>query len=882
MQPALHAPPSSKRTLFNRMMAARRTGGVDPGTAGGIRIIENSRSCPPLPVIRPPQDTATSSPVVSSVSHSSAARHSSDVAVPQRPKKASSSAPYVITDKTPRAELLAIIVQLQEELTQRTDSVNAIQRNFERLSSMHYAEQLELQRLRLGEKARLQAKPDCSDAALRQRERALAEMGQSVGEQQGKIAQLEEQLAASRSSCELQKLVMQLIASHAEGFREVLHEEAAAFLQLHTSSVIERAAIGAQHAGAQQQLLCKGVAQLLADHHAQMVPHSMRGVAADTWRQLEEPGKASATTILELVRQCLCETAEAVRHHAAAAHAADLQRALAEVLSQRQQEEGQRAVRETLCLRLLATEEEERRVRRELLYGELQARAAAEQAFDEVRLLRERAESAAAATHLLREATTALLTCRVSEWCAAAEGRLVDFERSVESFVKETSWVLDKQWQEALLGEHRQLQSLYETQVQAMHAEWRGQIEVIQRTYAMQLAQARSDLSAQMQTAEDRRAAAERLSRTMEDALIQLKCENAAEVRAVEAHWQSALSDALRDCEQRWTTMLEECQERLSACSRAMLHLLLNQLRIRSRCVYQEQEERAALCRLHGRQEARQLRDEQAATTQHRVIAAVLLERAEHQTQDEAASRALLCASASADWAALVERERAHKAQVHHALSLAAAASRLEEVRAEAAGCDDKWRECADQLQENLREEEQARLAAVARASDATLAVQEAHAALERLSQDFAEYRCSVNAAAQRIELAESATESTCSCTLCLRLYCQPLACVPCGHIYCAQCLLRHPRNRSLCSITSSLTSAVSASGGESGAADARGGIEVAQWLHSKSDPHASLFCPECASASVRTVVELRALGELAAKYDYKKRSLALLLAGLR
>ncbi|KAG5483659.1 hypothetical protein CUR178_08326 [Leishmania enriettii] len=886
MQPPINVLPNSTRSVFSRMMAARAVDSVERGAAGGIRAIAHSCSCPPLPGIRQPQDTVASSHGVASVSQSSASRHAPDVAVGQPPRTASSLARYVITDETPRAELLAIIVQLQADLAQRADSVNAIQRNFERLSSMHYAEQLELQRLRLCAKTRREAEPDSREVENRQHESALAKMRQSMREQQAASAQLEEQLKALRWTCALQRDVSRLIAAHTEGFQEVLQEEAAALLQLHVSAVTERAGICARHAETQQLLLCTGVAQLLADHHAQVLPGSIQGGATETQQQRETSGEVSAAAILERVRQCLCEAVEAVRHRVAAAQEADLKRALAEAESQRSREEAQRVRGEALHLRLLATEAEERRGRCALLFGELQARAVAQQTFAEVRVLRRKAEEAEAATRSSREATAALLTRRVLDWCAAAEVRLVDFQQTVETSTKEAARELDKRLQETeqelLLRERKRTQDLHEMQMEAMRADWVRQNDAVQLAHEVQLAHVRNDLSAQTQLAEDRRVAAERHSRTIEDALIQQKREHTEEVRAVEAHWRSAISDAVRDCERRWATEQVEYQERQSACARAVLELVVDLLRTRVHYVYQEQDERATLCRSYWSDETRRLRGEQAATTQRCVTAAVLLERIEHQTQDEVASRTLLSASASEEWTALGGRERAHRAQVHHALSVAAAAAKLGEVRAEAAKQAEKWRQRLEKLQKDLREAKEERLAAMQRGSDAVLAAQEVQVELHRLRQDFTAYRCGVSAAAHRIEVTESATESACCCCRCLELYCQPVACVPCGHIYCASCLLRHPRNRPLWGLTSSSASAGGASSGESGAAGARAGIEVAQWLRSKSDPYASLFCPECASANVSTVVELRALGELAAKHDYKKRSLAVLLAELR
>lgn len=859
---------------------------MDRSAVGGFDPVAHYSPCPPLPVIGQPQNTALSAGDACPAPHAGLKQHDSGVAVLKSSRKTASSSPYVITDKTPRAELLAIIMQLQADLTQRTDSVNAIQRNFERLSAMHHAEQLELRRLRLLEKTRSEVAPDGLDAATRQLESVLAEMRHKALEQQTTFAQMEVDLQAANSSCALQQGIARLIASHADGFRDVLQAEAVAHSQLYQSAMSERAIIGSRNEATQQQLLCKDVAQLVADHQAQIVTKLIRGGAAESCRLQKSLAQVSTATVQELVRQGLRETAEAVHQYVASIHAADQERVLAEAEGQRDRERLRLALGELLRLRLRATEEAEATARQALLFGALQACATAQRAAEEVRLLTANADAAAAATRSSWEVTAALLTRRVSDWHDAADMRLVDFHDTIEASMAEKARERDAQsqqkTQELLLEERKRLENLHASQMQTMQVDWRRQRDAVQQSHAMQLEQVRSDLVAQVQVAEDRRVAAERRTGAMEAALIQLKRDHAAEVQAVEAHWRSAVSDAGRHCEQRWRTMLEVYQEGQKAHRGAMLQLFVDFLCTRGQCVYEEQAERVALCRSHWRNQTQHLREEQAAVMQHGVATADLLERMRCHTEDEAASRAVLHASEASDWAALVRKEAAHNAQAHHAVSMAAAAAGLEGLRAEMAGREVRWGQRLDALEADLRRAQQKCLGVVRRASDAVVAAQEAQAALQATQRDFAAYRCGVSAAAQRIEVAESATESACCCSLCLQLYCQPVACVPCGHIYCANCLLRHARNRSLSSVTSSFASAAGASTSENGAVGARAALEVTHWLRGKSTPHAFLFCPECASATVSTVVELPILGELTAKYDYKKRSLAVLLAELR
>lgn len=859
---------------------------MDPCAVGGPDPVAHYSSCPPLPVIRQPEDTALSACDTCPAPRAGLRQHGSGVAVLRGSRQESPPAPHVITDKTPRAELLVVIMQLQADLTQRTDSVNAIQRNFERLSAMHHAEQLELRRLRLLEKRRPEAEIDGHEAATRQLESVLAEMRHKALRQETTFAKMEEELQAANRSCALQKGIARLIASHADGFRDVLQAEAVERSQLYRSAVGERASISSRYEATQQQVLCKDVAQLVAHHQAQIVPKSMRGGAAESCWLLKRLEQVSTATLLELVHQGLRETAEAVHQYIAATHATDQERVLAEAEGQRDREELRRALEETLRLRLRATEEAETTGRRVLLFGAREAFATAQQAFEEACLLKANAEAAAAATRSSWEVTTALLTRRVSDWRDAADVRLVDFHNTIEASMTETAKVRDAQRQQTaqqlLLAERKRLENLHASQMQAMQADWRLQRDAVQQTHAMQLGQMRSDLVAQVQVAEDRRVVAERRTGALDAALIQIQRDHAASVQAVEAHWRSALSDAVSQCEQRWRTMFEASQERQKASSGAMLQLLVDVLRTRGHCVYEEQAERAALCSRHWRKQTQHLRDEQADVVQHGVATALVFERVRCHAEDEGTSRAVLHACEAADWAALVKKEVTHNVQVHHTVFMAAAAAQLEGLRAETAEREVRWQQRLDALEADLRQAQQERLAAENRASDAVVAAQEAHTALQATQRDFVAYRCGVGAAAQRIEVAESATESACCCSLCLELYRRPVACVPCGHVYCANCLLRHTRNRSLSSVTSSFVSAAGASTGENDAVGAGAELEATHWLRRKSAPHASLFCPECASTTVSTVVELPILGELTAKYDYKKRSLAVLLAELR
>ncbi|CCW63016.1 unnamed protein product [Phytomonas sp. EM1] len=103
---------------------------------------------------------------------------------------------------------------------------------------------------------------------------------------------------------------------------------------------------------------------------------------------------------------------------------------------------------------------------------------------------------------------------------------------------------------------------------------------------------------------------------------------------------------------------------------------------------------------------------------------------------------------------------------------------------------------------------------------------------------------------------AEEASESAYSCLSCLKLLRAPRTCVPCGHTFCSPCLLEHPRNKGEI-----------AAGRENVGGRPRHGT--------------SWFCPECKMRNVEGVVSTRALEELATKFTYKTKVLRDVLAYL-
>ncbi|EAN94295.1 hypothetical protein C3747_50g149 [Trypanosoma cruzi] len=92
-----------------------------------------------------------------------------------------------------------------------------------------------------------------------------------------------------------------------------------------------------------------------------------------------------------------------------------------------------------------------------------------------------------------------------------------------------------------------------------------------------------------------------------------------------------------------------------------------------------------------------------------------------------------------------------------------------------------------------------------------------------------------IRALMQKLMTVEEAAESAYSCGICLQVCRNPLTCVPCGHTFCEFCLLNHPRNRI-------------------------------------STGNTAQYCPECGLATCNMVVRVRALETLSGNFSFRKK----------
>lgn len=127
---------------------------------------------------------------------------------------------------------------------------------------------------------------------------------------------------------------------------------------------------------------------------------------------------------------------------------------------------------------------------------------------------------------------------------------------------------------------------------------------------------------------------------------------------------------------------------------------------------------------------------------------------------------------------------------------------------------------------------------------------------IEKQHVDAFQIQKSTMASVQCLIAAEEASESTYSCPLCFQLFQQPLTCTPCGHTFCENCIKKHPRNLSVFKGDNS--------GLNSG--------------HMK----ASFFCPECRSHCCDGLLETKCILDLSSKFQYKKKILRDIVTSLQ
>ncbi|KPA75667.1 hypothetical protein ABB37_08231 [Leptomonas pyrrhocoris] len=881
-----------QRGAFSRLMAARRASEV-PTSRTSATASGAASSTPRLPTLAKGGETTPASAPLSSSSHLVASHHSSSGngggnAAPTGRQGTPDIPSYVITERTPRAELLAIISELQRDLTQRTDSVNAIQRNFQRLSAMHHAEQEELQRLRrLQQERQYVVPPPDTDAALREQRRLVEELKAELTQREQESALLRKE--AARSLEQHRHAVDRSGVEHVllQERQNIAYAEAQAFMELMKTSTAELSRLAAERE--------------VRDENRQKHEHLLRVLRAHTERlgalQLKIRGdsiEAGANTPVPLQAEL---RSSAFSGGELTAVAAELQRAeeaatfclagYASAAAQRHTS-ASTAAQQQLAALTAKTDDAQHALCRTLISCEREARCSLEGAaadtaaallcsFQQLKVVAESTALRAVAVTSQLERTRAQCSEYVDQWTASADGRLHELHHHIDSWC--ASFESDLSAHRKTVEQHGQVMR----ELAAARTEWEALRDTERKAHKAELAHVRQDTAAKVATAESRLKASQQQSSAVQKALEDAHAAHQREMQDAEQHVQERCKEAAAEREVLLSRQWFRVQSAQEQCTAEAMSLLWDVSCVRRLCYQEEAEARMALYAAHVQAAARLSQQ----TTSQKVLAgvsqAVWATHATHLSEGEAAARLLVETKAQEEFVELVCEEEGGRRGLCYNSQLARLHQEVDEARVKTAEMQAKHRRREEQLEADLHLAEEERRAALSNASDAAAAAAAARRAEQKVAEELLALKSSTAAAAERIEAAESATESACCCSLCLQLLHNPIACVPCGHVFCAGCLLWHTRNKSLSSL-----SAAGAAGGPqlsrrvSGGAPPRIEVEVAQWMRGLTVPQARLYCPECGGApSVSTVVELRALGDLAAKYTYKRGALKELMRDL-
>nr|CCC89417.1 conserved hypothetical protein [Trypanosoma congolense IL3000] len=151
--------------------------------------------------------------------------------------------------------------------------------------------------------------------------------------------------------------------------------------------------------------------------------------------------------------------------------------------------------------------------------------------------------------------------------------------------------------------------------------------------------------------------------------------------------------------------------------------------------------------------------------------------------------------------------------------------------------------------------------------------VESAHKRTEDQSPaEVIETKKSLKAILERLLVAEEATECAFSCGLCMHLLKSPLTCVPCGHTFCEECLLKLPQNVRGVRAASTIETAAPMKDKES--SELLGGVVS---LDSDKRPFSLRHCPECGSGNCNMTMRVQVVDVFSGNLNYRRKDTALL-----
>ncbi|RNF26359.1 metallo-peptidase, Clan MA(E), Family M1 [Trypanosoma conorhini] len=728
-----------------------------------------------------------------------------------------------VSEGNTKAELLQVIEQQRREMQVRTDGVNAIQRNFERLSEMYRNDRAELEQLR-EEVKRLRGREGADESELKVYAAVRAE--------------LESLLQSHKELQETRRQEQQKCRSDAEEAQRRLEAQQRRFTELQgeCDQLSRTAKEGEEkmgHVTAELAYLTRQVQQFVEEVRRRVSSLPVEGLTRGgsgpapgdgDARQTVKAALADAWDSVDAVCVCL-RTAHASMNHMAREQLWQRNALVSKVM-----QELEAAARGAVS--------EEEAAAREAIYTRRQ---------DKLHGLSKQAECA------LRQEAQAEL--------AGARRRLLLQELSHDAVAAELRRhvaELKERLQAALEG--------YDV-LQQQH---QAGMAMLRETLLQEIWQLREGMSqlhgqhAAAAAAAQQRLRESELQRLQEQHTLTLREvveKSAAEYNARQLIWQeriAKLDDRLRGLtaltHAARTEMNELRAKNAAVCSdlrtsrtlakEAQCEVLLRyETQLRENLIESENGQRESLL-------ARAADHRGAFSTVAEVTAKLRLVVSLYAAAaEETAQRFVIVSDAWATSPVMACEQALHELRLQEMgrqvpkapcsslpASLAEMRTRLRELRQEASGVP----RCLHDMQQ-----EQARLFASALEDAQQLELSWAKSTAPRREEgqqqqeeeEEGRAKATIRTVMEMLIAAEQATESLYSCGLCMQLYRSPVTCVPCGHTFCESCLLLQPENK----------------------------------LRTKNS---AWYCPECALRPCNLLVRVRALETLSGNFLFRKKGM--------
>lgn len=679
---------------------------------------------------------------------------------------ASSLQNYRPAHGTKTAELLAVIEQLRGELQTRTDGVNAIQRNFERLSEMYRRDCAELERLREGERQMKER-----DAAIESERKVFAAMQK----------EMESLLQSYKDLHETRRHEQQTVGDSTKAMQQKLEEQQT--LLAHLQNECDRLRGQTEASEEKQKRLAsefsdsaRHVLQFVSEIQGRVrqLPLDYMGGDRSNSSSIGVSGSHSSfnsntiTAALSDAWDCVDAMCIALRRTCVEMERMARERIEEDITT------GNRHIFELEgAMRLAITQEEVSwREMMHTMHHDVLCSAKGE---------KERSLRLALQEELV------LVRCKLQE-------QRNEHDAVVSALKRNLTEVHDR---------------LQKTQEDFALLQQRNEVDVTAREQSLR--QQASQLLEELQQLERRRSSEEAAAREEQTAALRgLKERLAKEHGAREKHWQGRvdrLEEELRQLKAAALAARSEatelhatkeaacdvfCKRLAEATSAHQVTFVQDEAVVRGGIAELERAQREALLRQAFDQREQMIA---AAATATAASATVLLRTTE---ADEMMQRLLIALDETAASPVLDCQRRLFGLRLHETRRVAATEAHCAQ-RARLEGLRVKLQSLRRQMSDISRcfrgaLEEQCRLSS--RAHELTEQVEASHAASVHALQRQQQAAAAASTVVQRLMAAEEASESAYSCGLCLRIYRKPVTCAPCGHTFCETCFLQHPKNK--------------------------------------------------------------------------------------